>query len=242
MKKFFFSMGLVAAGTAGLQAAYAPDQPSTDASRMWSVAGTLRGFYDNNYTTGNSPSGSGGFEVSPQVSFNIPMQQTEFGMRFVYGLYYYQQRATDNENPVDQTFETTLWLDHAFSERWQVRVEDSFIYAQNPELNTGGAVSNPFRTSQSFIANNGTVTLHTDWTREFSTSIYYQSAFYQYEENGGDAATPSLAGELDRLGNTAGVDFQWHQSPTTMFFIGGNYSQVDYTGDEAIGIDPILLR
>lgn len=239
MKKFFFSVGLVAAGTAGLQAAYAPDQNSTDASRMWSVSGTLRGFYDNNYTTANSPAGSGGFEVSPQVSINVPLQQTEFGMRFVYGMYYYQARANENENPVDQTFQSDLWLDHAFSERWQTRVEDSFLYSQNPQLNTGGAVSNPFRTSQSYIANNGAVTLHTDWTREFSTSIYYHSAFYQYEENGGNAFNPSLAGELNRLGNTAGIDFQWHQSPTTTYFIGGNFSQMDYTGNEQIGFDPI---
>ncbi|HXI73672.1 MAG TPA: outer membrane beta-barrel protein [Verrucomicrobiae bacterium] len=239
MKKLFLSVGLVAAGTAGLQAAYAPDQGSMDATRMWSLSGSLRGFYDNNYTTGNKQSGSGGFEVSPQVSINVPMQQTEFGMRFTYGLYYYQARENENQDSIDQTFQTDLWLDHAFSERWQVRVNDSFIYAQNPQLNTGGAVSNPFRTSQSYIANNGAVTLHTDWTREFSTSIYYQSAFYQYEDNNGDQFDPSLAGELNRLGNTAGIDFQWHQSPTTMFFVGGNFNQVNYTGDQGIGVDPV---
>jgi hypothetical protein len=239
MKKLFLSMGLVAAGTAGLEAAYAPDQNPVDASKMWSVAGTLRGFYDNNYTTANSPTGSGGFEVSPQLSINVPLQQTEFGMRLIYGLYYYQQRASDNQNPIDQSFQTDLWLDHAFTERWQVRVTDSFIYAQNPQLNTGGAVSTPFRTQQSYFANNGAVTLHTDWTREFSTSTYFQSGFYNYLDNGGNAFNPSLAGELNRLGNTGGIDFQWHQSPTTTFFIGGNFNQVDYTGDEAIGFDPI---
>src|SRR5487761_2229616 len=232
MKKLFLSVGLVAAGTAGLQAAYAPDQGSMDATRMWSMSGTLRGFYDNNYVTANSPVGSGGFEVSPQVSINVPMQQTEFGMRFIYGLYYYQARANQNQNPIDQTFQTDLWLDHAFTERWQTRVEDSFIIAQNPQLNTGGPVSNPFRTTQSYLANNGTVTLHTDWTRQFSTSLHYQS-------NGTTAANlaaqgPSLAGELSRIGNTIGLDFQWHQTPTTMFFFGYQFAQVNYTGNEPI--------
>src|SRR5882724_9736391 len=164
MKKLFLSVGLVAAGTAGLQAAYAPDQ-GPDATKMWSLSGSLRGFYDNNYTTGSSASGSGGFEVSPTVSINVPMQQTEFGMRFIYGLYYYQARANQDQNPIDQTFRTDLWLDHAFTERVQARVEDSVVIAQDPELNTGGPVSNPFRTSQSYLANSGTVTLHTDWTR-----------------------------------------------------------------------------
>ena len=64
MKKLFISVGLAAAGTAGLQAAYAPDQ-GPDATRMWSLSGSLRGFYDNNYTTASTPDGSGGFEVSP---------------------------------------------------------------------------------------------------------------------------------------------------------------------------------
>lgn len=248
MKKFFLSVGLVAAGTAGLQAAYAPDQGSMDATRMWSISGSLRGFYDNNYTTGNSASGSGGFEVSPQISINVPMQQTEFGMRFVYGLYYYQARENDGQDPIDQTFRTDLWLDHAFTERWQVRVEDSFTVAQDPELNTGGPVSNPFRTSQSYIANNGTVSLHTDWTRLLSTSLTYHSDFYDYQNDGTSVANlaaqgSSLAGTLNRLGNTIGLDFQWHQSPTTMFFIGYQFSQVNYTGDEPIafiGAAPVV--
>jgi len=248
MKKLFLSVGLVAAGTASLQAAYAPDLGSTDATRMWSLSGTLRGFYDNNYTTSASANGSGGFEVSPAVSINVPMQQTEFGMRFVYGLYYYQARANENQNPIDQTFQTDLWLDHAFTERWQSRVEDSFIIAQDPQLNTGGPVSNPFRTTQSYLANNGTVSLHTDWTRQFSTSLHYQSGFYDYQNNGttvGNLPTQgaSLAGTLNRIANTIGLDFQWHQTPTTMFFVGYQFAQVNYTGNEPIaytGAAPIV--
>jgi hypothetical protein len=237
MKKLFLSAGLAAAGTAALQAAYAPDQ-GPDASKMWSLSGSLRGFYDNNYTTGSSASGSGGFEVSPTVGINIPMQQTEFGMRFVYGLYYYQARENDGQNPVDQTFRTDLWLDHAFTERWQTRVEDSFLIAQDPDLNTGNAVTQP-RNQQSYLANNGTVTLNTEWTREFSTALHYHSDFYDYQNANGTAVNPSLAGELNRLGNSVGIDFQWHQSPETMFFTGYEFSQVNYTGDEQIGQVPL---
>ena len=242
MKKLFFSVGLVAAGTAALQAAYAPDQ--VDATRMWSLSGTLRGFYDNNYTTSASANGSGGFEVSPQVGINVPMQQTEFGMRFIYGLYYYQQRANDNQNPVDQTFRTDLWLDHAFTERWQARVDDTFLIAQDPQLTSGGPVSLPTRTTQSYLANDGTVSLHTDWTRQFSTSLHYQSGFYDYQNSGTTQANlatkgASLAGELNRIANTIGLDFQWTQTPTTMFYFGYQFAQVNYTGDEPVGQVPI---
>ena len=51
MRKFFVCAGLALAGTTSLQAAYAPDSNSMETSKMWSVAGTLRGFYDSNYNT-----------------------------------------------------------------------------------------------------------------------------------------------------------------------------------------------
>lgn len=244
MKKFFLSAGLVAVGTASLQAAYAPDQGSMDATRSWSLAGSLRGFYDNNYTTGNSAQGSAGIELSPSLSINVPREQTEFGMRFIYGLYYYQQRQNDGQNPFDQTFRSDLWLDHAFNERWQGRVSDSFTIAYDPQLDTGSAVANPTRTTQSYLANNGAVTLNTEWTRQFSTSVHYSSDFYDYQNSGtttNNLATngSSLAGSLNRIGNTVGIDFQWHQSPETMYSIGGQFSQVNYTGDEPIGFNPI---
>ena len=100
MKKFFVSVGLIAAGTASLQAAYAPEWNSASAS-MWSVSGTLRGFYDDNYETASSGAkiGSFGMEVSPQISLNVPLQQTELGMRYIYGLYYYQRREDSGRKP-----------------------------------------------------------------------------------------------------------------------------------------------
>ena len=91
MKKLFVSVGLAAAGTAGLQisSAYALDALDQN---MWNVSASLRGFYDDNYDTLSNKRGSYGFEVSPTIGFSIPMQQTEFGMRYTYGLYYYEDR------------------------------------------------------------------------------------------------------------------------------------------------------
>src|SRR4029077_13035228 len=84
MKKFFVSVGLATVGTASLHAVYAPDLGSSIAStKMWTVSGTLRGFFDDNYTTASgSGRGSYGFEVSPSIALNVPLQQTELGMRY----------------------------------------------------------------------------------------------------------------------------------------------------------------
>ena len=47
MKKVIASVGLVALGTSGLQAALDLGD-TTDSRKPWSVSATLRGFYDDN--------------------------------------------------------------------------------------------------------------------------------------------------------------------------------------------------
>jgi len=249
MKKFFVSMGLIAAGTASLQAAYAPEWNSTSAS-MWSVSGTLRGFYDDNYNTAPSGSetGSLGLEVSPQISLNVPLQQTELGVRYIYGLYYYQVRENLGENPIDQTHQFDLWVDHAFTERWQAKVQDSFVVGQEPELiDPNTSISH--RVNGNNISNTGTLTLNTIWTRLFSTVLGYQNTLYNYENSGatvegifaGSPATfypyqvnSSLAGLMNRMEQSAWLDLQWEVRPETIFLVGGRFELVNYTGDEPV--------
>src|SRR5476651_994934 len=118
MKKFITSIGLVAVGTARLQAAYAPGLNSMETSKMWSVSATLRGLYDDNYTTAQDhKQRSLGFVVKPSISLNLPMYQTLLSMRYTYGLFYYQDRQDKGQKPVDQTHQFDLSLDHAFNER-----------------------------------------------------------------------------------------------------------------------------
>ena len=249
MKKLFVSVGLIAAGTASLQAAYAPDWNSTSAS-MWSVSGTLRGFYDDNYDTapnGSSKVGSFGLEVTPQVSLNVPLQQTELGVRFTYGLYYYQKREDRGENPFDQTDQFDLWVDHAFTERWQVRVQDSFAVGQEPEL-IDPNTSLTRRVNGNNISNTGTIALHTDWTRLFSTELGYQNTFYDYENSGAVVSylipgpppsfpysvDASLAGLLNRIEQSTWLNLQWMVRPETMLQVGGRFALANYTGDEPV--------
>ncbi len=233
MKKLIASIGLVAVGTAGLQAAYAPGLDSMETSKMWSVSASLRGFYDDNYTT--APSGSKknsfGFAVKPSVGLNLPMDQTLVSLRYTYGLYYYQEREDLGQKPIDQTHQLDLLLDHAFSERWQAKVTDSFISAQEPSLVDGGTVR---RTQGNNIRNVGKATISTAWTELFSTEVGYQNSLYDYQQSGGGAFVPSLSGLLDRMEHLASVDLQWHFTSETMLFVGYAYGQADYTGNEVI--------
>ena len=58
-------------------------------------------------------------------------------MRYTYGMYYYQERENMGQNPIDQTHQFDLWLDHAFTERWEARVQDTFV------VRSGSAVADP---------------------------------------------------------------------------------------------------
>jgi hypothetical protein len=254
-KKLFVSAGLLAVGTAGLQAAYAPDA-GADASKAWDVSATLRGFYDDNYITSTRKQDSMGFEVNPSFNLTMPLQQTEIGLKYTYGLYYYQKREELGQNPIDQTHQFDLWLDHAFSTRWEARLSDSVVVAQEPALLTPGAVVTAQRATGNNIVNTATIGVNTVWTRLFSTAFNYQNSFASYENSGatitplqlyqtsiglviGPGVTPSLAGLLDRVSQSASLDLQWQVGKETVALVGYQIGLVNFTGNEPIAFNPV---
>jgi hypothetical protein len=231
MRKFFVCAGLAVAGTATLHAAYAPDLNAMETYKLWSVSGTLRGFYDNNYNTapqGPGKRGSYGFEVSPSLSLNVPLQQTEIGLRATYGLYYYQDRMTIDGRPIDQTGQLDLWVDHAFTERWQGKIQDSLAIGQEPELLNSGV---PIRINGSNLHNTGIATLDTQWTRLMGTEISYDNNLYHYSDG-------YYQGLLDLMQNDISIDVNWRLQPTLLAFVGYQFEQINYTGNTLISGPP----
>jgi hypothetical protein len=252
MKKFFVSVGLAAASAAGMQMA----QAGVD-SKEWSVSASLRGFYDDNYSTAPNKVGSYGIEFSPSVSVSVPLQQTEIGLRYTYGLYYYQQRDEIGVNAFDQSHQLDLWLDHAFNERWHGKVTDTFVVGQEPELLNTGTPTDPnplpYRVNGDNFANTATFALDTDWTRQFSTELSYENNFYDYQNSGHgtndfnppfvattNAAGASLAGLLNRVDQSVSLDFEWNIAPETKAFVGYQFEQVNYIADEPVAYSPLL--
>jgi hypothetical protein len=235
MRKFLVCAGLAVAGTTSLQAAYAPNLNPMETAKLWTVSGTLRGFYDDNYNT--QPAGPGkrssfGFEVSPSVGLNVPLQQTELGLRYTYGLYYYQDRAHLGQNAIDQTHQLDLWVDHAFTERWSAKVQDSLAEGQEPQLlGNGGTL---LRAQGDNFHNDGTITLDTQWTRLLGTEISYENNLYDFQNSGGTAVNPSLAGLLNRLQHDITLSVNWRLQPTLLAFVGYQFEQVNYIGNEPI--------
>ena len=216
MKKVFVSAGMLVAGFAGLQTALAAG-PDLVSPKAWNVSATLRGFYDDNYNISGTGRGSFGAELVPTISLHVPMRQTDFGMRYTYGLYYYQDRDAAGMDPFDQTHQLNLWLDHAFNQRWKANITDTVAVGQEPELlrsTSGGGAAVPYRVSGNNLANHATATLSTEWTRLFSTSLSYGNNFYDYENSGttlgGIAPTPQFPPQFPILpvGTPGGSGFQ----------------------------------
>src|SRR5713101_9552983 len=218
MKRLIASAGLVAVGATGLQAAYAPGLTPMETSKTWSVAASLRGFYDDNYNTAPShpsdPSipnakGSFGAEISPQFALNLPGDQTFVGASYVYTLRYYEARANNN---TDHTHEFNAKLDHRFSERYRVAFSDSFAYSQEPEVvEAGGTISapktTPLRTDADGLRNRVSLKLTGQVTELLGFEATYQNTWYNYFQNASDLQREfpatfgigSRAGTLNRI-------------------------------------------
>src|SRR5262245_11716891 len=103
MNKITTTAGIFALRAASLHAAVdTMPAGSQQATKPWSVSATLRGFYDDNYST--SPKAlerdSWGFEISPSASVNLVLDQTTLGLSYVYSYRWYEDRD-DLDLPAD---------------------------------------------------------------------------------------------------------------------------------------------
>ena len=250
MKRFFVSAGLVAVGAAVMESAMADDSTGP---KYWNVGATLRGFYDDNYDITSNQKGSFGLELDPFLSFHVPLQQTDIGLRYTYGLYWYEDRQEIGVNPFDQTHQLDLWLDHAFNERWKSKVTDTFAVGQEPELLTPNpvtGVATPYRVNGDNLSNHGGLSLDTEWTRQFSTSLTYNNGWYDYDNSGafvdsngmlvtGNQGGASLEGILGRVEQSVALNLQWHILQDTILSVGYSFSWTDFTANEPIALVPL---
>jgi len=264
MKRIVASVSLAALGASALPNAIAQ---SSDNSKNWSVAATLRGFYDDNTATLPNDSavptgykrGSFGFEFSPSGLWNwSPQEQTTFNLGVLYSLKYYIDKPPFSADHVDQAFTFNAGISHAFSEELKVRVSDSFVIGQEPDmLRAGNSFSTFQRIPGDNIRNYGSVAL--DWlpTPKFGLSFGYDNSYYDYKQAGvgfqpagftdffGSPVyniIPSLSGTLDRIENRAHVEGLYQLLPETKVLLGYQFTDYSYTGDELIGgyFDPFL--
>ena len=269
MKKIVASVGLVALGASGIQNASAQELTNPDTSKPWSVGLTLRGFYDDNTGTipNDQPLGAGqkrdsfGYEVSPTASLVWALQQTTINLGVLYAFRYYENIPPNSTGHDDNIFTFSAGVSHAFSEQLKLRVSDSFVVGQEPDLLRAGNTFSTFeRVSGDNIRNYGTIALDAQLSPQFGLGFGYDNAFYDYKAKGPStvnagftdqfgfpvqAIAPSTAGVLNRMENRAHLEGLYSLQPETKALLGYQFTDFNYTGDELIGgyvspFDPFL--
>ena len=257
MKKIVASVGLVALSASGLQA------QSTESAKPWSVSATLRGFYDDNVTTtsGAGRQSSFGFQVSPSIGVGWDLQQTTISLNYTYQLNYYEKKPAGNADNYDQTHIFLAALTHAFSPRYNVVVQDSFVIGQEPDLlrTRNTALSTFQRIPGDNIRNDASIIFNAKLTKLFGLEAGYQNVIFDYADSGEgfiegpaffdpisktfvriDRVDPSHSGLLDRIEHTIHLDGRWKVQPETDAVVGYSFSQVNYTGNELIAGDTLV--
>ncbi len=247
MKKIVASVGLVAIGATGIQSASAQTLGAPDATKPWTVAATLRGFYDDNPATipnnATIPPGehrdSFGFQIAPSAALNWVMDQTSLNLGVLYSLKYYGNEPIGSTGHTDQEFTFNAGLSHSFSERTKLKVNDSFVIGQEPDtLRAYNTFATFQRVSGDNIRNYGSIALDQQFTPLFGMGFGYDNALYDYKDTGVTAVNgyinPSLAGTLNRIENRAHLEGLWQVMPETKGLVGYQFTQVGYTGDQPI--------
>jgi hypothetical protein len=256
MKQVFTSVGIMALGAASLYA-YDPEMTRQLSGRPWTVAATIRGFYDDNVTTspnhtfipaikdvdGNvlvpgkrveARHDSFGLEVSPSAHLNLPMEQTFISLGYIYSLRWYQDREP---NDIDQSHEFNAKLRHQFSPRHDISLNESFVWTSEPTVaERFGIITSPVRTrtESDILHNRASIDYNAGLSQRVSLGIGYNNDWYDYEQDG-DGSRSAL---LDRLDHLIHLDARYQFNPSLVGLIGYSFRLTTYTGDELLYTAP----
>ncbi len=243
MKKMVTSAGLLALGAVALHG-LDPEMTRAKTGRPFTVAATVRGFYDDNPTTSpdkfpvgtgvnGHPEDSFGLEVSPSVHLNLPLEQTFLRVGYVYSLRYYEDRDPDN---FDQSHEFNALLSHAFSPRHNVSVNENFSMSKEPTVTDRfGIITAPTRSEGDTIRNRASVDYALTLTELLSLGLGYGNSWYDYDQ-GGRGSRSAL---LDRLEHTIRVDGRYQVDPSMFGVLGYNFGVNNFIADQFIYTTPM---
>jgi len=228
MKKMIMSAGVVAIGALSISSAQAQSKP-------WSVSASLRGFYDDNYTTlpstplpgGATKRSSVGFEISPSLSYNLALDPTVIGFSYTYDMKYYADRRN---NSADHSHQAMFKLDHAFSENFKVAVNDTFVIAQEPAVLDPVLITIPIRSDGNNIRNTASVSLTGKLSEHFGLEGSYANSIYDYQQEGLD----SRSALLDRTEHLISLNLRWEATPQTVGILGYQFGLVNHTSNDLL--------
>jgi hypothetical protein len=240
MKRLAVSAGMVALGVAVVQAGpYSLN--SLQSTKPWSVAATLRGFYDDNVNLEEEDEDeSVGFELRPSIGVHLPLEQTLFSAQYTYSYRYYDNvertvfdpdipgfvERDDSECRQEHRFD--LGLTHSFSERHVLDITETFVWSEEPGLEDPSSSGTGLAEA---IRNYASIKFNAELTEVFGIGLGYRNAFYDYDNDG-------LSSVLDRMEHTANIDLRWRASRNTVALLGYQFGQVGYLENDELDPGP----
>jgi hypothetical protein len=226
MKRVFTSAGILALGATALYA-YDPEMTRQVSGRPWTVAASVRGFYDDNVATSHDhEEESFGLELSPSVHLNLPFEQTFVALGYIYTLRWYENR---DPHEIDQAHQFNAKLQHQFSPRHSINVDESFLLTSEPTVaEQDGIITSPIRSDGDILHNRGAIDYNVILTRRTALGLGYENNWYDYEQEGGG----SRSALLDRLDHLIRADGRYQFNPNLVGILGYSFAFSTYTGDD----------
>ena len=223
MKKLITSAGLVALGVTGMDAAYAPGLGKVESSKLMTYSVTTRGFYDDNITTASTnPDNAFGFDIRPGATLNLTsLPQTFIRASYFYDLRYYFDRKPHS---ADHSHEFALNAEHAFSERYKLNFDESFVYSQEPEVI--GDVGITIRNPASAYRNVANLKFNSRLTESLGARLVYGNTWTAYSDSG----PLSRSARLDRTEHEVRAEGSWVIDPKLVARTGYKLNVVGYAG------------
>ena len=224
---------ITSASLLALSALCLPSAQAQDNTKPWNVSASLRGFYDDNWTTLPSSSAnkrsSYGFDLSPSAGYKNSFELADVDLRYTYGMKFYESRTS---NQADHSHQFDGKVTHDFPERFKLTVTDSFVVSQEPGvLETSGVTTTALRQNGNNIRNAVGVTLGVDLSRTTSIEAAYNNSVYEYDSKGVANSTSAL---LDRVEHLMRLDLRCKPVDTTMWLAGYQFGITDQTGKDLL--------
>jgi hypothetical protein len=172
-----------------------------------------------------------GFEITPSVSLNMPMETSFVGLSYLYSARYFEDRDNDKW---DQSHDARFTFDHRFTERYWINLRDQFVYSVEPTLlSQGSTITGPttLRANAEGLHNHALLTFDAELTRQWALRLAYANDYYNYNDSG----PGSYSALLDRDEHSIRIDPRYVLAPDTTLFAGYEFGFRDYLSDELIG-------
>jgi hypothetical protein len=234
MKKLIYAAGVLSLG--GVHFAV---QAAEGAPKPWTVSLTAQGFYDDNINTAPDNSinpatgesgkiGSWGTYISPSLTYAQTWDQTTVNLGATYGAYYFADTQGTFDSDWNQTATFDLGVNHTFSPRLSLELDETFSLFQNASQVLLGQVG---RIDGNNYNNNAAANLNVELTSRLSAVLGYQNVLFRYEED-------VYASVLDRIENYGKVDLRYLITPKAVGVLGTKIGNLNY--DSGMPFNPFM--